>query len=205
MTGRRKLKVIIGLTGSIGMGKSTTASMLKKLNFEVFKADQEAHLLLNHPDIQEKILTFFPSVLENGKINRSRLGEIVFGDMRKLKVLEKILHPEVRQSALRFLETHQNAPYLCLDVPLLFEEEYEKLCTHVVCVWCDPHLRAQRLLTSRGLTQIQLDKILQHQMEDKKRMEKSDFILNTGEGKVKTFQQLRDILLSLCTEELDVK
>ncbi|KEO57708.1 MULTISPECIES: dephospho-CoA kinase [Thalassospira] len=189
--------VILGLTGSIGMGKSTAAGMFRYLGVPVHDADASVHHLMA-PDgaAFEPIISAFPHVLQDGRIDRQILGPIVFADSDALKCLEAILHPLVRGDENRFLKQNRLAqrPLVVLDIPLLFETAGEKRCDQVAVVSAPEFIQRQRVMARSGMTEAKFSAILAKQMPDREKCRKADFIIPTGLGRAVTFATIRTII-----------
>jgi dephospho-CoA kinase len=186
---------VIGLTGSIGMGKSTAAQQLKRLGLPVYDADAAIHSLSASggaaiPAIQKR----FPQVIHNGAVDRAALGAIVFADRSALKELERILHPLARKLQRRFLARNALAgrKRVVLDIPLLFETGGDQRCDLVVVVTAPKFLQRQRVLRRRGMTIAKLEGILARQTPDLEKRRRADHVIPTGLGKRYSLRVLRD-------------
>jgi dephospho-CoA kinase len=175
--------VVLGLTGSIGMGKSTAAESLRRLGVPVHDADAEVHRLLREDrPVIAAIGRAFPGVIRNGEIDRAELGRRVFGNAAALARLEAILHPRVREVADRFLRRAAAArrPLVALDIPLLFETGGEKRCDAVVVVSAPSFVQAARVLHRSGMSTPRLAAILARQTPDAVKQRRADFVVPTG-------------------------
>jgi dephospho-CoA kinase len=189
--------IVLGLTGSIGMGKSTAAAMLRRLGVPLFDADGVVHRLLGPGGAAvQPVLAVFPGVaVGSGEIDRRLLGQRVFGDAEALERLERILHPMVRAEEKRFLaraRAHRE-PLAVLDIPLLFETGGERRCDYVVVVSAPALIQRQRVLRRPGMTEIRLAGILKKQMADREKRRRADFVLLSGLGRNLTLRRLRSI------------
>jgi dephospho-CoA kinase len=194
---------LLGLTGSIGTGKSTTARMLGRLKIPVHDADAEVHQLLEHDkDVLTIVGMLFPECLEHGKLNRMRLGLRVFHDRLALSQLEEILHPRVRHLCEVFITKHAKlgTPLAVLDIPLLFEAGYAPLCDKIIVTTCEPTLQRERVLSRPGMVLEKFQKIIENQMPAAEKEKRADFLVNTTHGRLDTFRQLRHILDHVCLE-----
>lgn len=196
--------IVVGLTGSIGMGKSTAAAMLRRLGVPLFDADRVVHRLLGPGGAAVRfVLAAFPGVgAESGGIDRRFLGQRVFGDAEALARLEGILHPMVRAQEKRFLNRvrARGAPIAVLDIPLLFETGGERRCDHVIVVSAPALIQRQRVLGRPGMTEIRLAAILEKQMADREKRRRADFVLPSGLGRSLTLRRLRSIVSLLQAE-----
>jgi dephospho-CoA kinase len=190
--------IVLGLTGSIGMGKSTTAAMLRRLAVPVFDADRVVHRLLAPGGAGVQPVTAdFPGVRsKSGGIDRQLLGKQVFADAAALGRLERILHPMVRAAEKRFLRhaRAQRKRLAVLDIPLLFETGGERRCDYVLVVSAPALVQRQRLLWRPGMTEIRLAAILEKQMPDCEKRRRADFVIPTGLGRNLTLRRLGAIV-----------
>jgi dephospho-CoA kinase len=193
--------IVLGLTGSIGMGKSTAAAMLRRLGLPLFDADQVVHRLLAPGGAAVRaVADAFPGVeTESGGIDRALLGRRVFGNTVALKRLEGILHPMVAAEERRFVLRAQarREQLAVLDIPLLFETGGDRRCDYVLVVSALPLLQRQRVLRRPGMTAIRLAAILRMQMPDHEKRRRADFVVLTGLGKGHTLRCLRAIVTLL--------
>jgi dephospho-CoA kinase len=185
---------ILGLTGSIGMGKSTAAAMLRRLGVPVHDADATVHALLGPKGgAVPAIAAAFPGVVEDDAVNRAALGSRVFGHPAELKRLEAILHPLVRRAETQFLKRHRRrrTGLVVLDIPLLFETGGERRCHVVAVVTAPAFLQAARVLKRPGMTPARLAAIRAQQMADGEKRRRADLILPTGTGKLPVLRRLK--------------
>jgi dephospho-CoA kinase len=190
--------ITIGLTGSIGMGKSTAAAMLRRLGAVMFDADAEVHRLLALGGAAVgAVEREFPGVRgEDGGIDRRLLGTRVFGQPEALRRLEKILHPIVRAAELRFI-AHGRArrlPLIVLDIPLLFETRADVLCDAILVVSAPAWLQRQRVMRRPGMSPARLASIIRAQMPDREKRRNADFVVETGLGRGLTLRHLAGAL-----------
>ena len=190
--------IVLGLTGSIGMGKTTAAATLRRFGVPVFDADRVVHHLLESGGgAVEQVSTAFSHVRgKSGGIDRGLLGQRVFGDPAALDRLERILHPMVAAAEKRFL-AHARArhqPLAVLDIPLLFETGGERRCDYVLVVSAPAFIQRQRVLRRPGMTEIRLAAILEKQMPDSEKRRRADFVVATGSGRHLTLRRLRAIV-----------
>jgi dephospho-CoA kinase len=184
---------ILGLTGSIAMGKSTAARMLRRLGLPVHDADACVHRLFAAGGrAAGPISQAFPGVVESGAVDRDLLGKRVFGDPQALRKLEAIVHPLVRDERDRFLAMHRRrgTKMVVLDVPLLFEGGGERVCDAVVVVSAPRFLQRRRALARSGMTSGKLDTILARQMPDSVKRCRADIVIATGLGLADTFRRI---------------
>lgn len=174
---------IIGLTGSIGMGKSTAAAALRRLGIPVHDADAEVHRLLRRDrELIAAIEAAFPGVAGTDGIDRSALGAKVFNDPAALRRLEALIHPRVRRSEIAFLRRMRAArrAIAVLDIPLLFETGGDARCDAAMVVAAPRFLQEQRVLARRGMTRERLTAIRRRQLSDEEKLRRADVVIPTG-------------------------
>lgn len=184
---------VLGLTGSIAMGKSTAARLLRRMRVPVYDADAEIHLLLARGGAGvAPVEAAFPGTVVAGAVDRAALGARVFADPAALRRLEKILHPLARRAQRAFLDRHMRArtKLVCLDVPLLYETMGERRCDLVVVVSASAAIQRQRALARPGMTREKLAGILARQMPDRKKRALADVVAVTGLGHLATLRAL---------------
>lgn len=189
--------VVLGLTGSVGMGKSTAARMLRRLRIPVHDADAEVHRLLGPGGrAVAAVARAWPGAAKSHRIDRPALGRLVFGDPAALKRLEGILHPQVRAAQRRFLAAcwRRRVPVAVLDIPLLFETAGENRCDGVIVVSAPPWLQRARVLQRPGMTEARLAAILGQQMPDAEKRRRARWVVPTGLGQALTLRRLKAIL-----------
>jgi dephospho-CoA kinase len=193
--------IVLGLTGSIGMGKSAAAAALRRLGVPVFDADRAVHRLLAPGGAAvARITAAFPGAGDAaGGIDRRRLGERVFGDRAALARLEAILHPMVAAEEKRFVARARarHTPIVVLDVPLLFESGGARRCDYVLVVSAPLFLQRQRVLRRPGMTEARFAAILDQQMPDAEKRRRADFVVPTGLGRGLTLRHLQAVLRTL--------
>jgi dephospho-CoA kinase len=190
--------IVLGLTGSIGMGKSTAAMTLQRLRVALFDADRVVHRLLEPGGAAvAAVAATFPGVrAENGGIDRSLLGQRVFGDQGALSRLERIIHPMVEAEEKRF-RAHARArrePIVVLDIPLLFESRSERRCDYVLVVSAPRLVQRHRVLRRPGMTENRLAAILCNQTPDLEKCRRADFVVPTGLSRALSLRRLQAIV-----------
>ena len=188
---------ILGLTGSIGMGKSTAAENFRRLGVPVHDSDATVHALMakDGPAVAA-INQAFPGVVQDGVIDRLKLGAKVFGDDPALKELEAILHPLVRVREKQFLALHGRigTRAVVLDVPLLFETNGQLRCDAVAVVSAPYRTQRRRVMKRPGMTEEKFQNILKAQMLDQIKRNRADFVISTGLGHAHSLRIIRDIV-----------
>ena len=187
--------VILGLTGSIGMGKSATAALFAAEDVPVHEADRVVHRLYAGEAVAA-VEAAFPGVAVDGKIDRERLAKAVLNDSAAMARLEALVHPLVRREGLRFLEEaqRQGAPIVVFDVPLLFETKGEARVDAVVVVTAPTGVQRERVLARAGMTEEKFAAILARQMPDAEKRRRAHFIVDTSRGFDSARTQVRGIL-----------
>jgi dephospho-CoA kinase len=190
--------IILGLTGSIGMGKSTAAAVLRSLRLPLFDADQVVHRLLQRKGAAVgEVTAAFPELGDGmDGIDRRRLGRRVFADPPALARLEAILHPMVERAEKRFLARARarHAPIAVLDIPLLFETGGDRRCDYVLVVSAPKFLQRQRVLRRAGMSDSRFAAILAQQMPDAEKRRRADFVVRTGLSRNLSLRRLRVIV-----------
>jgi dephospho-CoA kinase len=192
--GDRKM-LILGLTGSIGMGKSTTAKLFAEAGVPVYDADATVHKIYQG-EAAPAIEAAFPGTTVDGKVDRNRLSAKVVHDPAAMKQLEQIVHPMLGASRQKFLDEAERsgAPVAVVDVPLLFETGGEKRVDAVVVVTTSPEVQRERILARDNMTGEKLDAILARQLPDAEKRKRADFVVDTSNGLDPVRVQIRDIL-----------
>ena len=187
--------VVLGLTGSIGMGKTATAAMFRRAGVPVLDADAVVHRLLGGGAV-ERVEAAFPGVVRDGAVDRAALGKLVFDDPPALCRLEAILHPMVRAAEGEFLgrASRRGAALVVLDIPLLFETGGARRCD-AVCVVSAPRLvQRRRVLVRPGMTEATFEAIDARQLADAVKRRRADFLVPTGLGRAFSLRRVRAII-----------
>lgn len=187
---------ILGLTGSIGMGKTVAARAFRREGLPVHDSDAAVHALMSKGgDAVGDIEAVFPGVVKHGAVDRAELGRRVFGDDDALKRLETILHPMVRKRELAFLgrQARMRAPAVVLDIPLLFETGAENRCDAVAVVSAPYRVQRRRVLSRSGMTEERFQEVLKHQISDQMKRRAADFVIFTGLGRAHSLLIIRRI------------
>jgi dephospho-CoA kinase len=175
--------IILGLTGSIGMGKSTTAAMFREAGVPVHDSDASVHGLYAGK-AAPLIDAAFPGVVADGVVDRVKLGAAVLNNPSELKRLEAIIHPLVRAEADAFLSKHREAgvPLVVLDIPLLFETGGEGRVDRIAVVSAPADIQRKRVLDRPGMTVEKFEAILAKQVPDAEKRSRADYVIDTGQG-----------------------
>lgn len=186
---------ILGLTGSIGMGKSTTAKMFEEAGVPVYDADATVHRLYEGEAVAA-IEAAFPGTTVNGRVDRTLLSPRVVHDAEAMKRLERIVHPMLRAHHQKFLDDAEKsgAPVAVVDIPLLYETGGENRVDAVVVVTTAPEVQRERILAREGMTPEKLDAILAKQLPDAEKRKRADFVVDTSHGLDPVRVRIREIL-----------
>ncbi len=208
--------IILGLTGSIGMGKTVTANMLEILGVSVHDSDEEVHNLLAEGEKGNIALRaafpYFSYPKIYGKkinsgirpINKQELGKIIFEDDIEREKLEAILHPLVYEAQIKFIKKHkiQNTKIIALDIPLFFETGNKNCVDYIITVSAPDFVQTARVLDRAEMTYDKFTLILKQQMPNREKCARSDFIIHTGLGRAYTMKQLKEILNQIKIKKL---
>jgi dephospho-CoA kinase len=186
---------ILGLTGSIGMGKSTTAKLFMEAGVPVYDADAAVHKIYEG-EAAPAVEAAFPGTTVGGRVDRAKLSARVVQDQAAIKQLEQIVHPMLGASRQEFLEAAEQsgAPVVVMDIPLLFETGGEKRVDAVVVVTTTPENQRERILARGTMTHEALDAILARQLPDAEKRKRADFVVDTSHGLDPVRERIRDIL-----------
>lgn len=190
----------IGLTGSIGMGKTETAKIFETLGVPTFDSDEAVHQLLGEGgEAVDLVETAFPGVKHEGKIDRKMLGKKVFENDDSLVALENILHPMVLDKREEFIQ-NQNTDLVLFDIPLLFEKGYENQVDYVIVVSAPFKVQKERVLARPDMTELRFKDILEKQIPDEQKRLKADFVIQTDQGIDYAHMQVKEILKKIRNE-----
>jgi dephospho-CoA kinase len=190
--------IVLGLTGSIGMGKSTTAAMFREAGVPVHDSDEAVHRLYAGT-AAPLIEAAFPGTVAAGVVDRTRLSARVLGDPAAFKQLESIVHPLVRADADAFLQANREAgaAVALLDIPLLFETGGRARVDRVVVVSADAQTQRSRVLARPGMSEAKFEQILARQVPDADKRAMADFVVDTGHGLAPARRQVEAIIAEL--------
>jgi dephospho-CoA kinase len=192
--------IVVGLTGSIGMGKSTVGKMFAEEGAPTFDSDAAVHELYARGGAAvPAVEAAFPGVMRDGAIDRGALSRKVVGDEAAIARLESIVHPLVRQAQANFLATHRaaGAPVVVLDIPLLFESTGAQAVDRIVVVSAPPEVQRARVLARPGMTEEKFENLLARQTADVEKRARADFVIDTGGPFEATRAQVRAVLDAL--------
>jgi len=190
--------IVIGLTGSIGMGKSTVAQMFRREGVPVFDADAEVHRLQGPGGLLvAAIEALHPGTTNAAGVDRGRLGQAVFGDKTALVRLERLIHPAVAKAQRIFLRRNRARPIVVLDIPLLFEKGGWRRVDAVAVVSAPAWIQRRRVLARPGMTAAKLTRIRHLQTPDPEKRRRADFVIETGTTRIETAAQIRKLIACL--------
>ncbi|WCJ62352.1 MULTISPECIES: dephospho-CoA kinase [Agrobacterium] len=190
--------IVIGLTGSIGMGKTTTAKLFAEEGIPVLDSDEVVHALYRAEAVP-LIEAAFPGTTMSGMVDRQKLGDILRQNPANFTRLEEIVHPLVRNKQEAFLAKARkdDRAFAVLDIPLLFETGAEGRVDKVVVVSCAPEIQRERVLSRPGMTEEKFEMILARQMPDAEKRRRADFVVDSGNGVEAARDQVKEILQKL--------
>lgn len=190
--------ILVGLTGSIGMGKSTTAQMFMEAGCPVFDADAAVHSLYNKGGKAVPIImAVFPDAVRDGVVDRAVLGKYMRADPLQLKVLESFIHPLVGELRSKFFEENKDAEIVILDVPLLFETGVDKFVQKIVVVTAPADVQRKRVLARPGMTVDLFESLLARQTPDAEKRKRADTLIFTDKGLENAREQVQAFLTEL--------
>jgi dephospho-CoA kinase len=187
---------VLGLTGSIGMGKTVTAGLFRRRGIPVHDADAAVHALYAGR-AAGPVEAAFPGVVEDGRVDRAELGRRVFGDAEAMRRLEAIVHPLVREEEAAFLARHGSTPLVVLDIPLLLETASRTRCDAVVVVSAPEDVQRQRVLSRPGMSEERFAAIMARQMPDGAKRRLAHAVIDTGRGVDAAQRQVDDLIRAL--------
>lgn len=198
---------VVGLTGSIGMGKSTAAAMFGELGAKVLDADKVVHRLYRDPEVVGIISAAFPGARKAGEIDRKALAQYVVSNDHEMKRLEAMIHPLVAREELRFVEhcRRKGVRIVVLEIPLLFETGADSRCDYTAVVLAPPFVQRQRVMKRKGMTEEKFQALLARQMPDEEKVKRADAVIPTGLGKRFTMEKIKQIVHFLREEEIKVR
>ena len=195
--------IILGVTGSVGMGKTEAGKYFLKNNIDVFDCDKEIANFYNKKDTIFEIKKNFPSTINNNKVNKNALANIVFNDKNKLRFLEVLLHKKLKKEQSFWLrkKIREKKSLLVFDVPLLFEKDNVKKYDLVVVLSCNKEIQKRRVLKRKGWNEDRYKKILKEQIPDYKKQTLADIIIKSDRGKRYLYQEIIKITKGVKNKE----
>lgn len=187
----------IGITGSIGMGKSTIAKMFSILGIPVHDSDHEVQKLLRKKEVLSKINKKWPGTVENNTLNKKSLRNKIFKNKSDKEYLEKIIHPLVKGVKAEFERRHCNSKILVYDVPLIFETNTQRLYDMIILANCSEDMQKLRVLKRKSLNESMFNKIKQNQLSFDSKLKFNPLVINTMKSKAHTFLRVISIILKV--------
>ena len=190
--------MIIGITGSIACGKSTVSNYLKSKGYIVIDADKIGHEALDDDYVKEKLIVAFGNeILEDNKINRQKLGELVFGNSSNLNVLNSIIHPEIRKKILEKIDKNNDKELIFIDVALLFEAKFDDLVDKIIVVYVDKNTQLTRLMKRNSISKKEALSRIVSQMSPIEKAKLGDYMVNNNLDVINTYEQVDKVLSEL--------
>ena len=190
--------MIIGITGSIACGKSTISNYLKSKGYIVIDADKIGHEALDDDYVKEKlVLAFGNEILEDNKISRQKLGELVFGNSSNLNVLNSIIHPEIRKKILEKIDKNNDKELIFIDVALLFEAKFDDLVDKIIVVYVDKNTQLTRLMKRNSISKKEALSRIVSQMSPIEKAKLGDYTVNNNLDVINTYEQVDKVLSEL--------
>ena len=190
--------MIIGITGSIACGKSTVSNYLKSKGYIVIDADRIGHEALDDDYVKEKLIVAFGNeILEDNKINRQKLGELVFGNSSNLNVLNSIVHPEIRKKILEKIDKNNDKELIFIDVALLFEAKFDDLVDKIIVVYVDENTQLTRLMKRNSISKKEALSRIVSQMSPIEKAKLGDYTVNNNLDVINTYEQVDKVLSEL--------
>ena len=190
--------MIIGITGSIACGKSTVSNYLKSKGYIVIDADRIGHEALDDDYVKEKLIVAFGNeILEDNKINRQKLGELVFGNSSNLNVLNSIIHPEIRKKILEKIDKNNDKELIFIDVALLFEAKFDDLVDKIIVVYVDENTQLTRLMKRNSISKKEALSRIVSQMSPTEKAKLGDYTVNNNLDVINTYEQVDKVLSEL--------
>lgn len=191
--------IVLALTGSIGMGKSTTAGFFAEAGIPVFDVDKAVHKLYQTKPVIDEVQKVFPDAITSGRIDRQILATHVFADKDALKKLEAIIHPVIHDLEEQFIAKckAENKAIILIDIPLFFENNRHELVDKVVVVTAASETQKARVLARSNMSLAKFDAILKRQISDQEKRRKADFVISTDNGFEDTRLQVKNIITNI--------
>ena len=193
--------IVVGLTGTIGSGKTFALNFFKSKKIKVFSADEEVKKILKKKIIKEKIYKLFPESFARKKLNKGILASIVFSDKKKLRKLEKIIHPQVKKEKKNFLSINKKEKFVIMEIPIIFEQKTRKNYNYIILMNVNKKIQFQRIKKRKNMTNELFKKILTNQVSNKKK-KSADFVIDNNGSKIKTREILKKTLDKIISTEL---
>ena len=187
--------VVVGLTGNMGAGKTTAVKMIREMVVPVFEADQAVHILMrDNREMKALFFRKFPKSVVNDEIDRTVLSQLIKEEKLDVRQLEQMIYPFLEKELQNFFRRHNREPVVVLDVPLLFEAEWDKFCDVIIVVTAPAEILKQRVFERSGMTEEKYRTLTARQMPDEEKREKADYVIETQHGIEPVRQRLIEIM-----------
>ena len=199
--------IVIGLTGSVGMGKTQVSNYFKKMKIDVFDSDYQVKLLYEEKNIIKNIKLYFPSAFSNNRINKKTLADIVFKENKKLKLLESLIHENLKTKQKKWIrkKIREKNKIVVFDVPLLYEKDNIKKYDYIIVVSCTKEIQKNRVLKRKNWNLTRLNYTLKKQLDNEIKKNMADIIIKTDRGKKHTLNEVLNIIKTLTDSETKYK
>ena len=193
--------ILVGLTGTVGSGKTFALNFFKSKKITTFSADEEVKKILASKIIKKKISKLFPEAFSKKKLNKNILASVVFNNKRKLEKLEKIIHPIVKKKKSIFLNKNKKKKIIIMEIPIIFEKKEKKNYNYIILMYVNRKIQYQRIIKRKNMTPQLFKKILSNQVSNKKKKH-ADFVVNNSGQKNETKQILKKTLNKIISTSL---
>ena len=189
------MTIKIGITGSIGMGKTTVSLMFKKNGIEVWNADLEVHKLYeNGNEGYKNIVSLYPQLKDEIEIDRKKVSNLIRQKKIDLKKIEEIIHPLLKKSRLKFIKENEKEKIIAFEIPLLYETGANKWLDYIISVYCSKKTQMERLYERRNFNKDKINYLLSKQISIKNKIKNADFLINTDQKKMIVEKKVRKII-----------
>ena len=189
------MTIKIGITGSIGMGKTTVSLMFKKNGIKVWNADLEVHKLYeNGNEGYKKIISIYPQLKDEIEIDRKKVSNLIRQKIIDLKKIEEIIHPLLKKSRLKFIEENEKEKIIAFEIPLLYETGANKWLDYIISVYCSKKTQMERLYERKNFNKNNINYLLSKQISIKHKNKNADFLINTDQNKMTVQKKVRKII-----------
>ena len=189
------MTIKIGITGSMGMGKTTVSSMFKKNGIKVWNADIEVHKLYeNGNEGYKNIISVYPQLKDGIEIDREKVSNLIRQKKIDLRKIEEIIHPLLNKSRLKFIEENQMEKIIAFEIPLLYETGANKWLDYIISVYCSKKTQMERLYERKNFNKDKINYLLSKQISIKNKNKNADFLINTDQKKITVEKKVRKII-----------
>ncbi len=196
------MTIKIGITGSIGMGKTTVSLMFKKNGIKVWNADKEVHKLYkNGNEGYKKIISIYPQLKDKNEINREKISHLIRQKKIDLKKIEKVIHPLLILNRIKFIEENKKQNIIVFEIPLLYETGADEWLDYVISVYCSNKTQMERLSERKNFNEKKINYLLTQQISIEKKNKNADFLINTDKRKIDIEKEVKEIINFLEKED----